>query len=134
MSCETRSLLIAWTVAVALLWLTASRGLCGELDGNALLETCTDALRYVDNGYRRTRAQDAVHFGWCVGYTMGWMDAYPWAAALRLPKITAVQLVRIVVQYLRDHPQRLHDTRDVLIRSALQEAFPCAAVARCPQD
>jgi hypothetical protein len=122
-------MLIAWTVAVVLVWMTASRGLCGELDGNDLLRTCTEGLRYFDNEYRSTSAEAERSSMWCLGYMLGWVNGYTWGAtALCVPpdQITALQLVRIVVKYLRDHPQRLHYRRDVLIWSALQEAFPCS--------
>jgi hypothetical protein len=118
-------------VAVVLVWMTISIGLCGELDGNELLDSCTDALRHVDNGYRSTSAKEAHNYMWCVGYMRGWVDGYQEGATLCVPqKITALQLVRIVVKYLRDHPQRLHYNRGVLILSAVQEAFPCSTHGR----
>ena len=36
------------------------------------------------------------------------------------------QAVRIVVKYLRDHPEELHKHDSVLAFTALKAAFPCA--------
>ena len=103
------------------------------LDGNELLDRCTDALRHVDNGYRSTRTEPIFNYAWYVGYMRGWIDGYQSGATLCVPEtITALQLVRIVVKYLRDHPQMLHYTRGFLIFTAVQEAFPCAAGADTP--
>lgn len=35
------------------------------------------------------------------------------------------QIIRVVVKYLRDHPERLHEHRRVLIPDAIGAAFPC---------
>jgi hypothetical protein len=73
------------------------------------------------------------NYSWCVGYMRGWVDGYEWGANLCVPeKVTALQLVRIVVKYLRDHPHMLHYTRSFLILTAVQEAFPCASGAATP--
>jgi hypothetical protein len=44
-------------------------------------------------------------------------------------KVTAEQLVRIVVKSLQDHPQALHHERSDVIWVALQKAFPCPTPA-----
>ena len=43
------------------------------------------------------------------------------------PKIsTNAEAARIVVKYLRDHPERLHEDEFILALAALNAAFPCA--------
>jgi hypothetical protein len=118
-------------VAVVLVWMTASVGTGTAGDGNELLENCTDALRHVENEYRFTGTDCVFHYGWCVGYMRGWVDGTMGGATLCVPqKVTALQLVRIIVKYLRDHPQTLHHSRDTLITTALQEAYPCPTRGR----
>ncbi len=40
-------------------------------------------------------------------------------------KVTRLQKIRVVVKYLEDHPEKLHEPPSVLITRALNEAFPC---------
>jgi len=42
-------------------------------------------------------------------------------------KVPVAQLARIVVKWLRDHPERLHEPKSVLALEALSGAFPCTA-------
>jgi hypothetical protein len=45
--------------------------------GNDLLRKCTDALRTIDNGERRTGDDQAVaNTGWCSGYLNGLLYGY----------------------------------------------------------
>lgn len=39
--------------------------------------------------------------------------------------VTYLQYVAVVVKFLRDHPERLHESRQLLVQVALREAFPC---------
>lgn len=96
------------------------------MDGYELLRTYTEALRFADNGYPRTSPEDVPNFAQVMGYMVGWVHGYQMGAPLCIPEQNpAIKLVRIVVTYLRAHPQMLHYHRSALIRSALQEAFPC---------
>lgn len=40
-------------------------------------------------------------------------------------KITGGQVARVIVKYLKDHPERLHENETFLAIQALQAAFPC---------
>ncbi len=40
-------------------------------------------------------------------------------------KIPILQLARVVVKWLREHPERLHELKGTLTIAALREAFPC---------
>jgi hypothetical protein len=40
------------------------------------------------------------------------------------------QLLRIVIKYLQDHAQRLHERHWFLIADALSQAFPCPATTQ----
>jgi hypothetical protein len=128
MSRETRSLLLAWTVAVVLVWTGASRGHCWELNGNALLADCADAIRVLDRGGRTTSMQEAYNYGLCRGYVGGVVQGnLPDATMCLADGVTDVQLIRIVMQYLRDRPQLLHHHQSTLILTAVRAAFPCPA-------
>ena len=94
-------------------------------------------------------------FNWCVGYiqaTMDDMDAVKINLALfaiagvrlsgpekaqqgfidamdftSMPQIPVSQVARVLVKWLRNHPERLHEPRSILMRAALKEAFPRSA-------
>ncbi len=40
-------------------------------------------------------------------------------------RVSLGQLGRVVVKYLKDHPEEEHDAAVVLVVVALREAFPC---------
>ena len=42
------------------------------------------------------------------------------------------QLTHVVVKWLRDHPERLHEPKTILTLDALGDAFPCQAPASTP--
>jgi len=97
------------------------------MDGNRLLEKC-DAGPSEDKGF-------------CGGYVAAAMDAQVTLAnSLQaaneghkltkmycLPKggIELGQAVRVTVKWLRDHPEKLHLSGDVLVIMALTDGFPC---------
>jgi hypothetical protein len=72
---------------------------------------------------------------WCLGYVVGIADAMSgaqsvggtvngWRACLPYG-VTEGQVMDVVVQALRAHPQRRHNGASGLVASALSEAFPC---------
>jgi Rap1a immunity proteins len=136
-------------VAVTLVWAMASVAPCRAQDGNQLLRACTDALRYIDNGHQGTSIDDVVNSRWCLGYVGGLVDGYQWGSppattegglphlsGLCLPPqgIPVEQLIRIVVQYLREHPRQLQAPRDRLAVVALRSAFSCLAPGALPPE
>lgn len=42
-------------------------------------------------------------------------------------KAPIIQVARVVVKWLREHPERLHELKSVLTEDALKDAFPCTA-------
>jgi hypothetical protein len=42
-------------------------------------------------------------------------------------EVNQVQMARILVKWLRDHPERLHETDAFLTVDAFHNAFPCQA-------
>jgi hypothetical protein len=104
------------------------------LAAQELLRICTTALRQADtNSPGLTVGGMTWEWGMCTGYLMGWLSGYTWDKLLCLPSgVTLEQLVRVVVQYVQDHPQRLHERSNGLIHDAIQTAFPCASVPPPP--
>jgi len=47
---------------------------------------------------------------------------------------SVAQLVRVVVKWLRDHPERLHEQMTILTLEALRDAFPCLAPGNKPDN
>jgi hypothetical protein len=97
------------------------------MDGNILLEKCEAA----------SPSSDKVE---CLGYVAGVMDAsatmldslraatptkVPPIYCLPTGGIQLVQVVRVSVKWLRDHPEKHHLRGDLLVMMALKDAFPC---------
>src|SRR6266566_4334528 len=106
-----------------------------EADGNSLLEACRE-------GMRRTEA--TFQAGYCTGFVSGVLDMHaawlsPSGSSLRpwfcLPgqRIVLIQAMRIVLNYLETHPERLHIEQSQLVLEAMGEAFPCTPAASRPQ-
>ncbi len=56
----------------------------------------------------------------------GTLDTYERLMAFCTPDgVKMGQTVRVVVKYLENHPERLHEHVPLLINEALKEAFPC---------
>jgi hypothetical protein len=105
--------------------------------GNAFLSDCTNMVRILD-GESLMPGQLQAGF-YCSGYIAGFVDAYGLAQDTEkyreglshplycLPKdgLAASQGVRIVVKWLREHPETLHQDRKVLVTLAFESAFPC---------
>lgn len=125
-------------------------------DGNGLLEFCGEVVNMLDSPPPQIDAVREMKFGWCVGYLQATQDrilnwritgsiqvmaykqdgkpapSHMWAdedfVSTCIPDEASVgQLARVVVKWLRDHPEKLHELKSFLVMEALKEAFPCAA-------
>jgi len=129
----------SWRVATACALLLSSLVRAQETkelpstSGNVFLRLCSS----IDKDERS--ATEAGHLVECVAYTEGVIDGVVSEAAYVnvktgketpepycLPKAESGQLVRIVLKYIRNHPEEAHQPTAFLIVVALQEAFPCA--------
>jgi TonB family protein len=119
----------------ALLGLVLAANLSGPdptQTGSAFLSWCEKYEAGAENQYS----------GLCVGYVMGvseMVSRMPPNVAREfacLPEnATNDQAVRVVLKYLRDHPEQLHKARLTLTLDSLRTAFPCSKVAvRVGQD
>jgi len=106
--------------------------------GNDLLRACADTVHLLDRDSQLadTEMWSAFH---CSGYVAGFVDGYVLAEDMEYHRVgsshplfcvregglVASQEVRIFVKWLRDHPERLHESGRVLLTIALEQAFPC---------
>ena len=94
--------------------------------GHGLLEAC-EAWALLSSGEMGTPEQH-IMFWRCAEYTKGVADTLDATSMLCLPDgVTNGQQRAVVLKYLRDHPERLHELRSKLVRDALQKAWPCKA-------
>lgn len=98
--------------------------------GNDLLRYCSGIVQAMDSG----QAGDKFEHGYCLGLMQGITNtariygiAYGFERSLCLPKdgIENGQAARIVVNYLKAHPELLHEDESVLTFKALSASFPC---------
>jgi hypothetical protein len=107
-----------------------------KADGSSLLTKCSLAVRIFDG--EKLSSGDAVDGGICVGYIWGSHDTdYMVQMLEEHQKITMMkhactpsnastsQMVRVVVKYLRDNPDRLNMPASVLVTDAIRSSFPC---------
>ena len=112
--------------------------------GNDLLARCEkyQASEAGRAGIARVRAgqakgqeaADALDLLSCRWYIQGFVDASVIHRAPEPGMSTTIclpdapnydQIIRVVVKYLRDHPEDLHHPRSALMYFALKTAFPC---------
>jgi len=101
-------------------------------DGSGLLENCQAYLKF-QSGSSPGGYVNGVQNGMCVAYVQGVIETGQiWHEVVGLetyclPEISASsdQFIRVVVQYLENHPADLHHTAAALVQRAFMEAFPC---------
>jgi len=106
--------------------------------GNAFLATCS-VVEKPKTSSEKWNDLDFLHAGMCEGYMDGLANGIGVAASKAgtsvrdswsfcLPaEVTAEQEIRIVLKYIREHPEQAHELTVNLAIWALQTAFPCAA-------
>ena len=123
-------------------------------DGNGLLDYCGVVVNELDSPPTHIDAVRELKFGWCVGYLqateeriLNWRmaaaiqiiaaqnagkpaPAHMWAdedyVGTCIPDEAPVaQLARVVVKWLREHPEKLHELKSFVVVEALKNAFPC---------
>ncbi len=98
--------------------------------GNELLDKCIHPSRYVDGGEYTNR----YSIGYCFGFIESFVATSVFSTVSMQPlyicfpfkeKFATKQLVRILVKYMKDHPEQLHESAVGLVARAFNEAFPC---------
>jgi hypothetical protein len=104
-------------------------------DGNVLLKACNAAVQWDDTG---TNTGTPVDVGYCYGFVEGVRNTLAiWTisaktlhesgphACMPTEGIENGQAARIVVKYLKENPEKLHEFASLLAMEAFQKAFPC---------
>ena len=101
-----------------------------EGDGNSLLSECGAAVDYLDAKPVDNRQLASGSF--CLGLMQGILhmdQIYSFENGSGLicepDGFNTAQAARIVVKYLREHPEELHQSSSILAFVALRAAFPC---------
>jgi hypothetical protein len=108
-------------------------------DGAALLESCgptvaaTDGLRPFEGKSGGEATKMGLDGAFCQGLATGIVHAtqayqflnYQTLFCVPEGGITTGQAVRVIVKYLRDHPEELHLRGSLVAIQALRQAFPC---------
>ena len=101
-------------LAVLFVLLFSSPALCEKqfVSGKQLLVNCESGVDYAE--------------GNCTGYVSGVFDNSITINKQCLPlNATSGQRIKVVKEYLKEHPERLHTSASVLVQAAINEAFPC---------
>ncbi len=114
---------------------------CAGPDGNQLLKKCQQAIRQYDDQPSNPSPGDSLDAGWCIGWVgsvieMNYLHrdfaakSHPISAdkfyfCAPGEGLTAIQAIRVIVKYLKEHPEDLHHNAMLLTNLALKSAFPC---------
>lgn len=103
-----------------------------KADGNSLLTECAAAERFIETNHMPEDSFAHFQIAHCLGVVSGvgttlFVLAHGNLIKSCMPKdgMPNSQLVRIVNQYLRQHPEELHQEDVPLIMMALSKAYPC---------
>ena len=99
------------------------------VDGTLVLQHCKNALQFTDKVLKNADPGDSTGIGFCVGmlegvtYTMTLLSD----GAICPPGggMQNMDVLKIVVKYLEDHPTDLHMDGAFLVNMALFDAYPC---------
>jgi hypothetical protein len=122
--------------AFALSLLLSPHMIHAQATGEKLLQECQLVIKYPDaSKMTDDESGKAIH---CLGYLRGAMDVYgEWdefntkrhgnnPSPVCLPiNVTTNEIVMVVVKYLNDYPNKLHEDRSLLVLFALSDAYPC---------
>jgi hypothetical protein len=109
--------LTALVLAAGLLWpvsALAQNDVSGFLTGNGLYQNCTSS----------NDLDKAI----CLGYVMGVTEGLQSRHTTCVPKgagVSGGQIMDVVTNYLRDHPEARHYAAFSEVELALKKAFPC---------
>ena len=101
-------------------------------DGAKFLRACSAEVKQQDG--LQVSQEESIEALWCISYVSGFLDALavsdsmaPARKAICLPQrgITTDQAARILVKYLRDNPEKLHQSGRISLFVALTKIFPC---------
>jgi hypothetical protein len=137
MSEPLRRILTIGAVVVALLYSPSARSQ-EKLDGNSLLDRCSDVVKYIDNPKANG---DDYKGAYCLGFIAGMEEAREAVAmsysktyeeytkidvlGIKVPEnVSYGQIARVLVKWLQDNPKHLHESASLVYVLAMRDAFP----------
>jgi len=117
--------------------------------GNRYLEVCSST----EKPQTQLNEMDFLNLGLCHGFMLGFNDGVGTAISILQLNDSSLsylknsmedikicypegvengQLIRLVLKYIRDHPEQAHEPAAVLVVKAELNAFPCAMPTRTP--
>lgn len=90
--------------------------------GAWLQESCQITVKAADDRTFHENDLESFRDGFCRGMIEGVSSVSPQVC---LDSRSLVQDVRIVLEYLQDHPEELNQRNTALVDKALSRAFPC---------
>jgi hypothetical protein len=101
-------------------------------DGSFFLQACGAAVKQSDGG--KLSQQESLGALYCASYVSGFLDAMSLTVSTTKGQrnvctpeqgITIDQASRVLVKYLRENPETLHQSGRTSLYVALARAFPC---------
>jgi len=120
----------AFLVALALLGATSSAmAVARAVATSSAIASGADAIEGCRAATGRTATVDRVVYdaGFCLGVVEGTMWSLQITNLLCLPKgVTHGQGLKVLVKYMDDHPEELHERVGQLAAEAFVKAWPCS--------
>jgi hypothetical protein len=124
-----KTLVLAVAIVVSFFAATPTKAQCG-MTGNDLQEKCREQSK--------ERSDNWFEAGACDGYIVGVIEAqgfwsYVGDASRIRPKpyfcmpdgVTNGQSIKVVIKYLDNYPEQLHESAVLIVMESMHEAFPC---------
>ena len=125
-------------LAVSLLLLVIVAPAFADQTGNDVLRRCQTTVRYYEKSGGPTG--ELFDAGWCPGWVNAALSLnglhHEWGKFVKEEPglmqfctpdgVTVIQAVRILVNYLSEHPDQLHEDGMGLTIAALKASFPCS--------
>ncbi|MEH6811293.1 MAG: Rap1a/Tai family immunity protein [Motiliproteus sp.] len=118
-------------IRILLIVITASSSIEAMADGNYLLQRCKHAVKPAANLSMSTQR---AAISYCFGLLQGVREVnrlYEGKNAseayfcLGSQRLSHSETAKLVVDYLQQNPQRLHQNESILTVQALRQAYPC---------
>jgi hypothetical protein len=117
-----------WFLLMVLLVLTMGTA-SAKLTGRNLLRSCHSAISVLNNNNKPTHHQDAYRqlasAGACEGYVVGIAESIPSNLFCPPSDNDYQQFIRVVYNYLNEHPKELSLPASALTFKVLTDTFPC---------
>jgi hypothetical protein len=116
---------IAASLAACAVWSMPARSEPADLSANYLMPGCRHIVAVGPGriAMNARNAQTVYTGGWCAGFVTGIALVNP--GSCPPAGSTIDQTLRVVVKYVDERPQRMHEDFSVLVQEALATTWPC---------